>query len=529
VAGAWLDSTPCLFLSGQVKRADLRTGRGVRQMGFQEINIVDIVRPITKYAVLIDDPCSIRYHFEKAVFLAKHGRPGPVWLDIPLDVQAAELDEQRLQAFDAAEEAKPCDRDDLLPKVREAIRLLNQAERPVVLVGNGVRLAGATKGFLELAELLQAPLLTTWKAMDLVAEEHPLFIGRPGAVGQRAANLAQQNADCILILGARLDLGQTAYNHAAFARGAHKIVADIDAAEINKLQMAIDVPLCADARDVVDLFLSNRDLVVRWARTDWWARCREWKARFPMVPQQYWDEPEGVSNYVLLDVLADEMCGEDLLVPGSSGGASEVTMQTFRVPQGLRVFNSQGLGPMGFGLPAAIGGCLASGKRRTVCIEGDGGLQMNSHELETLHRLDLPIKLFVLDNRGYASIRSTQQTYFAGRYVGSGPESGLTLPNTAALAAAYGLPAVEIRDHANIRQQVRDVLQHPGPIVCNVHISPNQVTAPRVSSFRRADGSLASLPMEDMWPLLPREDFRAQMIVPPLDEDPAPEQRHARS
>ncbi len=517
VAAAWLDSTPCLFLSGQVKRADLLTGRDVRQMGFQEINIVDIVRPITKYAVRVDDPASIRCHFEKALFLARHGRPGPVWLDIPLDVQAAEVDEASLPGFDPPAPSEADDPALLLPKVREAIGLLNQAQRPVILVGNGVRLAGAVERFLALAEMLDVPVLTTWKAMDFLAEDHPLYVGRPGAVGQRAANFAQQNADWILILGARLDLGQTAYNHRGFARAAHKIVVDVDPAELGKLQMDISVPLCADAGQVIDLLLSQRHAVVPNPRADWWTRCRQWKARYPVVLKEYWDVPGGVSNYVLLDVLADAMCGDDLLVPGSSGASSEVTMQAFRVGCGMRVFNSQGLGPMGFGLAAAIGGCVASG-RRTICIEGDGGLQMNSQELETLHRLDLPVKLFVLDNEGYVSIRSTQLAHFAGRYVGSGPTSGLTLPDTLKLAAAYGLPAVEIRDHTNIRQQVCDVLQRPGPVVCSVRISPSQATAPRVSSYQRSDGSMASKPMEDMWPLLERDEFFANMMVPPMED-----------
>ena len=267
VVGSWLDSIPTLILSGQVKRPDLLTGRGVRQMGFQEINIIDIVRPITKYAVLVNDPQSIRYHLDKAFYLAKHGRPGPVWIDIPLDVQAAELDEATLPAFDPSELPAAGAAPDLRPRAIEAIRLLNAAERPVILVGNGVRLAGAVEPFLELAEILQIPVLTTWKSMDFLAEDHPLYIGRPGAVGQRAANFAQQNSDCILILGARLDLGQTAYNHAAFARAAAKIIVDVNPAEIAKLQMKIEVPVCGDAGVFIKTLLSERDRMHRRTET----------------------------------------------------------------------------------------------------------------------------------------------------------------------------------------------------------------------------------------------------------------------
>ena len=517
VAAAWLESTPCLFLSGQVKRADLSAGRGLRQMGFQEINIVDIVRPITKYAVLVEDPLKIRYHLDKALFLARNGRRGPVWLDIPLDVQAAEIDESSLESYqpDLPPEAAS---QRVAAGVADAIDHLNQAERPVVLAGNGIRLSGAFDDFLELTEVLRVPVLTTWKAIDFLPEEHPLYIGRPGAVGQRAANFAQQNADWLLVLGARLDLGQTAYNHAAFARGAYKVVVDVDEAEIRKLQMKVDLPLCADAGEVIRTLLARSGHVLDKDRSAWWDRCRQWKARYPVLLPQYWEETVGVSNYALIEVLSECLGDGDLLVPGSSGASSEVTMQAFRVNPGVRILNSQGLGPMGFGLSAAIGACLASGRRRTVCIEGDGGLQMNSQELETVHRLNLPIKLFVLDNQGYASIRSTQRAYFQGRFVASGADSGLTLPNTLKLAAAYGLPATEICSHANLRAEVRHVLEHEGAIVCNVRISPNQATAPRVMSERRPDGTMVSRPMEDLWPPLDREEFLANMIVPPVRE-----------
>jgi acetolactate synthase-1/2/3 large subunit len=302
VAAAWLDSTPCLFLSGQVKRADLRTGRGVRQMGFQEINIVDIVRPITKYAVMVEDPQTIRYHLEKAIYLAGHGRPGPVWLDIPLDVQAAEVDEASMDPFEP--EPMATAPSDLAAGVAKAIALLNQSERPVVLAGNGVRLAGAMEPFLELMEILQVPVLTTWKALDFFADDDPLYIGRPGAVGQRGANFAQQNADFLLVLGARLDLGQTAYNHGGLARAARKVVVDVDPAEIAKLQMTVDVPLCADARAAIEAFLAARPRIARKERNGWWTTCRRWKARFPVFQEEYWNQPEGVSNYVLVEVLS---------------------------------------------------------------------------------------------------------------------------------------------------------------------------------------------------------------------------------
>ena len=295
------------------------------------------------------------------------------------------------------------------------------------------------------------------------------------------------------------------------------MVVDIDETEIRKLAMKVDLPLAADAGEVVRTLLAQRGQVRDKDRRAWWDRCRQWKARYPVLAAGYWNEAVGVSNYVLVEVLSECLGDGDILVPGSSGASSEVTMQAFRVKAGLRILNSQGLGPMGFALSAAIGACLASGRRHTVCIEGDGGLQMNSQELETVRRLDLPVKLFVLDNQGYASIRSTQRSYFEGRLVASSVDSGLTLPNTLKLAAAYGLPATEICSHANLRAEVGRVLEHKGPIVCNVQISPNQATAPRVMSERRPDGTMVSRPMEDLWPPLDREEFLANMLVPPMD------------
>ncbi|MCX6993121.1 MAG: thiamine pyrophosphate-binding protein [Kiritimatiellaeota bacterium] len=519
VAASWLESTPCLFISGQVKRADLAENKGVRQMGFQEINIVRIVESITKYAVMITDPNSIKYHLEKALYLAKHGRPGPVWIDIPLDVQATQIDESQLKGFDPDETDQSFDAALLARQVNSAIELLNRAERPALLVGNGVRLSRALEDFMELAELLQVPVLTTWKAMDFFPEDHPLYVGRPGAVGQRGANFTQQNSDWFLSLGARLDFGQIGFNHRNFARSAKKIMVDIDPAEIKKLDMNVDVPVCADAKSFIREFIRQKSSIVGKDRSAWWTRCRKWKSKYPLVLPEYWSFQDGVSVYVLLDVLADAITGDDLLVPGSSGACSELPMQSFRVKHGMRVFNCNGLGPMGFAVPAGIGGCLASGRKRTICLDGDGGFSMNIQELETVRRLNLPIKFFVLNNGGYGSIQATQRAYFEGRYVASNAASGLTLPDTCRVASAYGLATAEIRDHSSIKEQVRQVLEQKGPVVCEVFVSPQHTTAPRVVSMQKQDGTMVSKPLEDLWPFLEREEFIGNMLIPPLNED----------
>jgi len=516
VASAWLDSTPVLLISGQVKRPDMIRDRGVRQMGFQEIDIVSVVRPITKYAVTVMEPLSIRYHLEKAVYLAKQGRPGPVWIDVPLDVQAAMIDEDRLQGFDISEVPQSPEQETLSSKVSLAIELLNRAERPVVLAGNGIRLSKALDDFLRLIGNFRIPVLTTWKAADFIPEEHPLYAGRPGAVGQRGANFTQQNADWLLIIGARLDLGQTAYSHENFARSARKILVDIDAAEIHKMRTTIDVPVNSDAGDFIREFNRQLSKVEKKNRSGWMGKCKAWQAKYPVILPDYLNNGRYVNDYVLIDVLSDELSGNDLLIPGSSGACSERTMQAIRVKAGLRIFNSQGIGSMGFGIPASIGGCVASGKRRTVCIEGDGGFAMNIQELETVKRLGLPIKFFVLNNGGYASIQATQRNYFGGHYVASTRTSGLTLPDVVAVAKAFEIPATTMAGHGRIREQVREILAAEGPVVCDVIVSPEQVTAPRVSSRPLKDGSMESMPMEDMWPFLDRQEFAENMLIPGL-------------
>jgi acetolactate synthase-1/2/3 large subunit len=518
VAGAWLDSVPCLFLSGQVKQADLKSKRGVRQMGFQEIGIVEIVKSITKYAVMVTDPQTIRYHLEKAVYLARSGRPGPAWIDIPLDVQAAKVSEGDLAKFDEKEVRRSINSKLLQRQVSKAIKLFNQAERPVILVGNGVRLSKAINEFLQLIETLQVPVLTTWKAIDLLPESHHLFAGRPGAVGQRGANFTQQNSDWLLAIGARLDFGQTGYSHANFARAAKKIIVDIDAAELGKMMIPIEVPVCADAGDFIRELLRQKDKIVVQKRNDWLKRCKAWQAKYPVVLPQYWQEKDFVNNYVLIDVLSEEMSGEDLLVCGSSGASSEITMQAFKVKLGMRIFNTQGLGPMGFGIPSAIAGCLAAGNKRTVCVDGDGGFVMNIQELETIKRIKLPIKFFVLNNKGYASIRNTQRNYFQGHLVASDPSSGLTLPDFLKVAEGFGIHTAKIENHSNIREKVRTVLDFDGPVVCEVMISPDQYTAPRITSTQRQDGTMISKPLEDLWPFLDKDEFKANMIIKPVEE-----------
>ena len=522
VAGAWLDSTPALFVSGQVKRADLKGESGVRQVGVQEVDIISIVSPITKYAVTVLEPSSIRYHLEKAVHLARHGRPGPVWIDIPLDVQGASIDPAQLAGFDPTALAESAENGGhaapaLAEQVARTIALLNDAERPVLLIGNGVRLARAERQLYEAVEALGIPVLSTWLAHDLIEEADPLYVGRPGPVAPRGANFALQNSDFMLAIGARLDLVVTGYAPGNFARAARKVMVDVDPAELRKMGDSIHVPVLADASAFLAELLRQRDAIRPRERSAWLARCRAWKTKYPVVLQEYRDLPDRVSTYVLADVLSDVTRAEDLIVSGSSGAGIEVFLLAYRVRAGQRVLLTTALGAMGYGLPASIGACLAGGRRRTVCVDGDGGLQLNIQELETIRRLALPIKLFVLSNEGYASIRTSQQRYF-GRLTGADVSSGVTLPPLQKVVEAYGLTYSRIENQCDLAAQVERVLDFPGPIVCEVMTPVDEPRAPSLASMKRPDGSMVSKPLEDLWPFLDREEFLSNMLIPALPE-----------
>ena len=539
LAGAWLDSTPCLFISGQVKRPDRMfapdgTPLGVRQMGVQEIDIVSIVRPLTKYAVTVLDPQSIRYHLEKAAHMARSGRPGPVWIDIPLDVQASPIEEDKLQPFDPAELANQVGQvsdlpsrqqgrsgtcpTDLARQVTEVTEALNRAQRPLLFVGNGVRLAEAQREFREALDLLQIPVATTWCASDLVAHDDPLFVGRPGALASRGANFALQNCDFLLVVGARMDFAITGYAPEKLARAAHRVMVDIDPAEIAKLGGVIHNGICADAKAFLGEFLRQRQKIEAKDCSDWKARCANWKQRYPVVLPEHRKTSGLVSIYYLAEILAQETAPEDCVISGSSGSGIEVFLFAWLGRAGQRVFHTAGLGSMGFALPGSIGVCLASGRRRTVCVDGDGGFQFNIQELETVARLRLPIKFFVLNNEGYASIRASQANYFGAASIGCDRDTGLTLPDLGKVARAYGIKAARITGEAGLRRQIRRVLEMEGPVVCDVHVIPDERRGPRLSSMQRPDGSFVSKPLEDLWPFLDRKEFLENMIVPPAEE-----------
>jgi len=518
LAGAWFESTPVMYVSGQVKRADLKGDSGVRQLGTQELDIVAMVASITKYAVCVTDPARARYELEKALFLMHQGRRGPVWIDIPLDVQATEIDPLTQPGFDPVAEgfatapARPT-----AAALEKLATLFRAAKRPVLIAGNGIHGALAQAELRELAERLQVPVLTTWIAADLLEDAHPLQCGRPGTVAPRGANFAVQNADLVLAIGARMDFSITGFDRSQFARGAQIAVVDIDAAEIRKLGALVDLPIESDAKAFMDAFLAAMGPAHVPATREWVAQCRAWKEKYPVVQPEYRAQTGYANTYLFTETLCEELGEGDQIIPGSSGAALDTFWLTARLKKGQRAVATGGLGSMGYGLPAAIGGCLGGQRKRTISVDGDGGFVMNVQELEVARRLNLPIKYFVLNNNGYASIRASQGGYFK-ETIGCDPGSGMTLPDFGKLAAAFGLTYLRIDDQSMLRERIRDALQAPGPVLCEVMIQPDQAIGPRVSSRIRADGSMVSTPLEDLFPFLERDELRANMLIPLVDQ-----------
>lgn len=515
IAGAYLESTPVFAVSGQVKRADMINQQGIRQQGMQELDIISVVKPITKYAALVDDPQMIRYHVERALYEATHGRKGPVWLDIPLDVQATMIDEGKLIGYSPI---PALHNTHLEAQVLQVIDILNHSERPVLMAGNGIRLSDGIREFEELINQLHIPVLTTWNGIDLIEEKNPLYYGRPGGLGHRYANFIQQNSDFFLSIGARLNLLQTGYNFDGFAREATKIMVDIDSAELHKINVRPDVPVCADARDFMELLIKNKDKILNKDRSDWFAYCNRLKEKYPIVKQEYWEQKDFVNTYCLLETISEYMTPDDIYVSGSSGSCIDISMQTFQVKKGQRVFCTKGLASMGYGLPSTIGACLAGGSKRTVGVNGDGGFMMNIQELETIARLNLPIKLFVLSNRGYGAIKATQTNLFNGHLVACNEESGLSIPPISKIAKAYGLKTFTIQNNSELHDKVKDVLDYDGPVICEV-MTPIGLTAfPKQVSYKRSDGQMESKPLEYMNPPISEEEMAENMLIPLFKE-----------
>ncbi len=508
---SWLDSLPMFIVSGQVKYSCTIAACGVpvRQIGDQEFNIVDCVRCMTKYAVMISDPETIRYHLERALYLATHGRPGPVWIDVPVNFQAAKIDPETLRGYDPSEDAHilppPADEGQL----KELLGRIAAAKRPVLLAGEAIRIAGAKELFERLAKKLQIPVVSAWNAHDLIEDGDPLYCGRPGTQGDRGGNIVVQSSDLVVSLGCRMNLRQISYNYENFAKNAVLAYIDIDRAELDKPTLHADVKIHADIRDALAK-LDGMPYDGHGQHRKWLEHARAVHAKYPVVLPSYYETDSPVNPYVFMKELS-LLLPEGQLTVSSNGTACVCSFQAMVIKKGQRLFTNSGAAPMGYGLPAAIGACIAGGNRSTVCLEGDGSIQMNLQELQTAVHNKLDLKIFWLNNDGYHSIRQTQTNIFHGNFCGIDEGCGISFPSAEKIAAAYGIPYFRADSVKALAFVLKEVLAARGPVICEAVLDKRQFFAPKLSSKTYPDGTIVSPPLEDMYPFLPPEELAEDM------------------
>ena len=520
VLGQWLDSIPALYISGQIKQSTMKgtyPELSLRQLGDQETDIVSIVKPITKYAVTVTDALDIKYELDKALAIALSGRPGPVWVDIPLDVQGAVVDESKLKEFNSSELVDMVDHSLADRQIEELIEKVQKAKSPVIYVGNGVRLANRTNEFISLVEKLQIPVVTAISGSDIIWYDHPLCFGKPGICGDRIGNIMVQNADLLIVLGTRLSIRQVGYAYELLAPKAFKVMVDIDRAELQKPTLEINLPIHMDLSEFIDKMsakLKNMDLpdYSGWRR---WGRRIE--NELPTLFDDNPSTPGYVNSYVFADELFRQLKDGDVVVTGN-GTAYTSTYQAMKVKKGVRVFANQGCAAMGYDLPAAIGALTTNHQGRTVLVTGDGSLQMNIQELQTLVSYNMPLKIFVLENEGYLAIKTTQKSFFGGHFTGSNPASGVSCPNLEKIANAYGIPYMGISEEGQaLTNTIADVLGYPGNMICEIHMHPEQTLFPKSASFMDEDGKMTSAPLEKMAPFMP-DDLQLKCIYSPIKD-----------
>lgn len=507
VLGAWLDSIPMFVVSGQVKRVTTihATDAKVRQVGDQEFNIVDCVAPMTKYAVFVDDENSIAYHLEKAYDLCRRGRGGPVWLDIPLDVQAAVIQTEELKHY-SSEAEYPQDIRYEESYTGQIIEKIMNAKRPVILAGTGIRLGGARELFLKVIDKLQIPVVTAWNAHDVLWDTHPLYVGRPGTIGTRGGNFIVQNSDLFISLGCRMNIRQISYNYDNFAKNAYKIIVDIDAEELKKHTVHPDLAIHADVKDVLQSLLDSGYTGTSEIHRKWLAWCRKTDKRYPAVLPAYYERKSPVNPYVFMKELFERLDDEETVVTGN-GSACVVSFQAAVIKKGTRLFTNSGCATMGYGLPAALGISFAKKGKRVVCLDGDGSIQMNLQELQTIVYNNANVKIFVLNNDGYHSMRQTQKNLFHGELAGVSKENGISFPDMEKIAYAYGIPYIRICDIQGIAQKVLLTMDSPGPAICEVMIDKEQFFEPKLSSKVMPDGKIVSPEIDDLSPFLSRDEY----------------------
>lgn len=515
VTCAWQDSVPVIYFSGQVNVNEMIGKKGVRQFGAQEINILDIVHPITKYSAVVDDPNTIKYHLEKAMHYATTGRPGPVWLDIPMSSQHAQINPDELKGFTPESQKKePLS---FLSEIKKIVDLLQNAERPIILAGAGIKRAKAQNLFRKLINVLGFPVLCTYSGSDLMDFEHPLFAGKPGVNGTRPGNFAIQNSDLLLSLGSRLNITITSSRPETFARVAKKIVVDIDPFELDKQWIRADVRVHADVGVFLEELVSALHSFKGKDIGSWIERCQEWKKKYDPVLPEYFQQKDFVNSFVFFDTLSKAL-GEDDVIIHDMGTAFSCTMQAFKVKKGQFLSSNYGHAPMGYSISGLVGSWFGSkNKKRIIGIVGDGGLQMAIGELQTLIHYNIPVKVFIINNRSYLTIRHSQSAYFEGKFVDSTLESGYSVPDFLKIASAYGFSTASIKNQQDLFSAIADILSRPGQVMCDVSMSDTQLLIPKLAAIVK-NGKYVTSPLENMYPFLSRAEFLKNMIIDPLPE-----------
>ena len=512
LCGAWQDSVPCLFISGQVKKKETTNNAkipGLRQFGVQELDMIPIVKYACKYATTLNDPNKVKYEFEKAVHIAKSGRPGPVWIQIPMDVQSSIIDETKLNGFE---------HDDVIPTASDAevdkiIKLLKKSKRPVIIAGQGIRISGAISLLEKFTSKFKIPVVTPFLGIDTIKSDLLQYVGKTGVKGDRPANFAMQNSDLIIAIGTSLHVTVIGYTYKHFAREAKKIVIDIDKKSHKKKTIDIDSFILSDAKKFFEKIIKFTENETLNDYAKWIKQCNEWKKKYPVCLPEYKQNKKSLNSYLLIDTLCKHSKKNDIFV-SDAGGTYYATCQAIQLTKpGQRYITSGAMATMGYSLPAAIGISVATNKGRVIALTGDGSFQQNLQELQTLIEYDLPVKLFVLNNDGYESIRVSQKNYFDNRLIGESNQSGLSFPDTLKIAKAYGIKAVRIRNYQELENKLDGILNFEKAVIVDVIIPRDQPIIPTVSSVVNPDGTMSSRPLEDMAPFLDREEYKKNLYI----------------
>ena len=511
-AGAWVDSNPVLYISGQCKTSQMGQLMGLRIYGAQEIAIIPCVKPITKYAVTVLKKEDIRYHLEKAVYLATHGRKGPVWIDVPLDIQGAQVDEDSLVGFDPEAEGL-AEKSTILPAdIEKLYALINASRRPAILIGHGIVAAGRQEQIRQIVEDFQIPVLATWRAKGVFGDEEDLFMGSPGIPTTRFSNYVLQNTDFLLIIGTRLNPAITAYDEPHFAPNAKKVMVDIEEKEITKLDMEFAMRFVADAADFMDAVAAQKNLYIPADRSIWLDYCTTIKKKYPLNQEKQPLDNEGkVDGFIFADKLSDYSRASDVFVGSSSGRTCGISHMAYRLKKGQRFVTSMGIGSMGWCLPSAISCCIASGKQRTLLLEGDGSLQHNIQELALIRKYQLPLKLFILSNNGYASIYTMQMNNFRSEFAGCNSDSGLAIPSVEKTAQLYDLPYYRIETNEQIDAVLSEIMSNDEPCLCELCASIRFDEIPKSMTIANPDGTFTSSKLENLYPFVPAEEQAENM------------------